>query len=66
MTQVIEISGKPYVSAEDAAHMTGLSHRHVTRMAETEKIPSKRLGRFWFISLRDLATLAKSAPIPRS
>lgn len=49
--QIIDIGGTPYISATDAARMSGLSRRHITRLARAGTLPARRLGHKWFVAL---------------
>lgn len=47
--QIIHIGGTAYVSASDAARMSGLSQTYITRLARNDKIAARRLGRNWYV-----------------
>lgn len=56
----VDIGGTLYIPASDAARTTGLSREYITRLARAGKLPARRLGRNWLISLASLRTLAAS------
>jgi hypothetical protein len=63
--QIINIGGTAYVSASDAARMSGFSQTYITRLARNERLASHRLGRNWFIALAALRTLTDPARATR-
>jgi len=58
--QIINIGGTAYVSASDAARMSGFSQTRITRLARNGGITSHRLGRNWFVAL---AALREGGPL---
>lgn len=61
--QIINIGGTAYVSASDAARMSGLSQTYITRLARKQQLTSHRLGRNWFVAL---AALREGGPLARN
>lgn len=55
--QIIDIGGTAYISTADAARMSGYSHHRIGRLARLGHIPSRRIGRNWFIALGALRSL---------
>lgn len=49
MTQELLIDGRIYISASDAAKESGLSARHITRLAKEGKIAARRLAHQWYV-----------------
>jgi len=49
--QIIDIGGTLYISAADAARMSGYSHHRIARLARSDRIPAQRLGRNWYVAL---------------
>ena len=61
MTSFVEIDGKKFQTAKDAASLSGYSRDYISRLAREKKIDAHQVGRQWFVSLDSLSDYVRAA-----